>query len=445
MTATTTSVTRRHVLKSAGSAALLTATSSVVPRPAKGQRNTLRIMQWKHFVPAYDKWFNETYLKSWSKLNDTNVIVDNIGVADIDSRARAEAEAGRGHDLVLFIKPASVFEDQAIDHREIYEECERRYGKAADYALRSTYNPSTQKHFGFCPFYLPAVITYRKDLWDSAGVVPDSWASILAGGRRIKLLHEKPVGLSLAPEHNSGQTMRAIMYSFGSSEQDVDGNPALKSKATLEAIKYVRTLYEEAMPKDVLSWDPASNNRFMLNDEGSLTLDTVSIARASESLKLPLMSKLRLTKTPEGSAGQVAPSFGFLTYVIWNFAENIEGAKQFLVDYAASLRAGFLASGFQNMPSFPSVVPDLATLVAHDSAAGSPEQYSLLADAPTWTTNVGYPAYTNPAIGEVYAKGLIPTMFAEAATGRLTPEQALDAADVEVRRIFQKWKERGKV
>jgi hypothetical protein len=36
-------------------------------------------------------------------------------------------------------------------------------------------------------------------------------------------------------------------------------------------------------------------------------------------------------------------------------------------------------------------------------------------------------------------------MFARAATGRLTPEEALDQADSEVRRMFQKWQERGKV
>jgi ABC-type glycerol-3-phosphate transport system substrate-binding protein len=36
-------------------------------------------------------------------------------------------------------------------------------------------------------------------------------------------------------------------------------------------------------------------------------------------------------------------------------------------------------------------------------------------------------------------------MFARAATGQLTPEDALDQADVELRRIFQEWKERGKV
>jgi multiple sugar transport system substrate-binding protein len=446
MTEIPTNASRRRLLKSAGAAALIAGIApGIASQPARGQQKTLKILQWKHFVPGYDKWFNETYVRKWGADNNTQVIVDHVGLADIDGRARAEAVAQRGHDMVLFIEPPSVYEDHVIDHREIYEESERLYGKAALFAVKSTYNPYTRKYFGYCPYYAPAVTTYRKDLWDAVGTTPDSWEKILDGGRKIKLLREKPVGLSLAPEHNSEHTVRAIMYSFGSSEQDPDGKPALKSKATMEAIKYAKALYEEAMPKDVPEWDAASNNRFMLNDEGCLTLDTLSIARASENLKLPITSELRLAKTPQGPAARLGPSFGMLTFIIWNFAENIEGAKRFLVDYTANLRPGLLASGFQNMPSFPDSVPDLGTLVDHDPAAGPSGRYRLLAEAPAWTTNMGHPGHTNPAIAEVYKKGLMPTMFARAATGRLTPEQALDQADAELRRIFQKWKESGKV
>jgi multiple sugar transport system substrate-binding protein len=113
------------------------------------------------------------------------------------------------------------------------------------------------------------------------------------------------------------------------------------------------------------------------------------------------------------------------------------------VDYTGQTREGFLASGFQNMPSFPEAAPDLAELVANDANATPPDKYRVLADCATWTTNVGYPGYTNAAIAEIMDRGLIPTMFARAATGQLTPEEALDQADREVRRIFQSWKERG--
>jgi multiple sugar transport system substrate-binding protein len=439
-------VSPRNLLKSAGSAALAAGVApSIIPGRARAQQKTLKILQWKHFVPSYDEWFNKTYVTEWGEANDTNVIVDNVGLGDINGLVTAEATAQRGHDLVMLLEPPSLYEDQVIDHREIYEECERRYGNVEDFALKSSYNPKTGRYFGFCSAYLPALITYRKDLWEAVGSTPNSWDDIRAGGRRIKLLHGSPVGLSLAPEHNSEHTLGAIMFSFGASVQDADGNPNLKSKQALETIKYVKALYEETMNPDVLTWDAASNNRFMLTGEGCLTLDTMSIARASESQQLPVRNDLSLTRAPEGPVGRLAPSFGILTYFIWNFAEGVEVARRFLVDYIGSSRQAFLASGFQNMPSFPEATPDLAQLVMNDAHATPPDKYGVLKDGSNWTTNIGYPGYTSAAIAEVYKSGVVPKMCVRAATGQVTPEEALDQADSQVRLIFDKWKASGKI
>jgi multiple sugar transport system substrate-binding protein len=417
-------VSRRGLLKNAGSAALAAGVApNIIPGRARAQQKTLKILQWKHFVPSYDEWFNGTYVKEWGEQNDTQVIVDNIGLGDITKHVAAEAEAQNGHDLVMLLEPPAIHEDRVIDHREIYEECERRYGSAPEFAIKSTYNPKTEKYFGFSNAFLPAVLTYRKDLWDAVGAMPNSWEDVLRGGRQIKLLHESPVGISLAPEPNSNHSMRAIMYSLGSSVQDVDGNPVLKSKQTLEAIKYVKALYQEAMIEEVLTWNPTSNNSFMVAGTGCLTLDTMSIARASEKLERPFASDVRLAKAPEGPAGRLAPSFSIATYFIWNFAKNAEGARQFLLDYTGRTREGFLASGFQNMPTFPHAVSDLAQLVANDASATPPNKYSVLAEAFTWTTNVGYPGYTNGAVAEVMDNGVIPRMFAQAATGSSRPKK----------------------
>jgi multiple sugar transport system substrate-binding protein len=134
-----------------------------------------------------------------------------------------------------------------------------------------------------------------------------------------------------------------------------------------------------------------------------------------------------------------------ITSFIWNFAENIEGAKRFLVDYIGQSRQVLLTSGFHKMPVWPATVPDLKAVVTDDPIGGSPGTYNLLAEAPTWTTNIGHPGHTNAAISEIFNRGLIPTMFARAATGQLTPDEAISQADSECRRIFQEWKERGKV
>jgi multiple sugar transport system substrate-binding protein len=59
--------------------------------------------------------------------------------------------------------------------------------------------------------------------------------------------------------------------------------------------------------------------------------------------------------------------------------------------------------------------------------------------------NVGYPGYANGAIDEIWKGWLIPKMFADAASGRLTPEAALDLYAAQSSAIFDKWRARRKV
>jgi multiple sugar transport system substrate-binding protein len=433
-------LSRRRLLEAAGGIAV----AGAAARRAPAAQKSLKILKWSHAIAAYDGWF-ATFAREWGERNDTNVVVDRVGFGEIDAQVGVEAERRQGHDLVLFLNPGALLEDQVIDHREVHEECEQRFGRPADFAAATTYNPKSARYFGLCLGYQPTVITYRRDLWDGLGMAPGSWDDVLAGGRRIRLLHDKPVGLSLAAEHNSEHTLRATLYAFGASEQDEAGRPALKSAATLEALRYVKALYEEAMGEDVLGWDVVSNDRFMLSGDGSLTLDTVNICRVSENAALPIAADLRLAPVPEGPAGRRGPGWGLVTAAIWRFAENVEGARRFLVDCVGSSREAMLASGFQSMPGWPGAVPDLAEMVAADPGGGISGKYALLADASGWTTNVGYPGHTNAAVSEVFQGGLIPRMFARAATGETTPEDALAVADGECRRIFDKWQDAGRI
>jgi multiple sugar transport system substrate-binding protein len=233
------------------------------------------------------------------------------------------------------------------------------------------------------------------------------------------------------------------MSAFGAAVQDEDGNPTLNSAETLEVIKFTKALYEEAMTEEVLGWGPPSNNRFMLSGAGSLTLDTMSIIRAAENKALPVETLLEIATLPQGPAGGTGPAFTINTYTIWRFAKNIDGAKKFLVDYIGRFQEGFVASGFQNMPSYSGAVPDFAKLVgASPHPAG---RYSLLADVPATLTNLGSPGYASAATDEVFNKAVLSTMFARAATGAATPEDALAEADQAIRPIFERWRAAGKI
>ena len=79
------------------------------------------------------------------------------------------------------------------------------------------------------------------------------------------------------------------------------------------------------------------------------------------------------------------------------------------------------------------------------SRANPPDKYKVLEDVLDWATNVGYPGYANAAIDETFNTWVVNTMFAKAATGAETPEDALKAAEAQCKRIFAKWKEKGKI
>ncbi|HXU87217.1 MAG TPA: twin-arginine translocation signal domain-containing protein, partial [Methylomirabilota bacterium] len=95
------SVNRRDFLRTTGTGALAVGVGAHVSRPrlAHAAAKKLRILQWVHFVPAYDEWFNKKYAVEWGQKNDTEVTVDNIGIAGINARAAAEVSAQKGHDL----------------------------------------------------------------------------------------------------------------------------------------------------------------------------------------------------------------------------------------------------------------------------------------------------------------------------------------------------------
>jgi multiple sugar transport system substrate-binding protein len=233
---------------------------------------------------------------------------------------------------------------------------------------------------------------------------------------------------------------RALMWSYGASEQDANGNPTLNSKETVEALKYMKALYQDTMTPEVFTWDPSSNNRAILAGRASFVQNAISVTRQAEKDNPDMSKKIQLTKALAGPKARLASEHVMDCYVIWNFAQNQEGAKQFLIDLINDYGAAFKASEFYNFPSFAKTVPNLQQLISSDPKAVPPDKYKVLSDALSWSTNIGYPGYASAAVSEVFTTWVIPTMFAKVARGQSSPEDAARDADAQVRRIFERWK-----
>ncbi len=440
-------VNRRDFLRKTGTGALAAGVGARVSRPrlARAAMKKLRILQWVHFVPAYDEWFNKQWIKEWGQKNDTDVTVDNIGLAGINARAAAEVSAQKGHDLFLFNWPPPSFEEQTVDMKDVYQEMERKFGKPIDLAVKSTYNPKTKKYFAFSPSFTPDPVNYRQDLFGEVGMAggPKTWDDVRKKGAEIKRTRKVPVGIGLANEIDTGMAMRTIMYGFGAHEQDAHGNLALNSKNTLEAIKFVKALFTEAMTSEVFTWDASSNNRAMIAGTISLALNAISITRTAEKDNPDISKKIQLTKALRGPVRAIGLEHVMQCYVVWKFAENIDGAKKFLIDYTTNFNNAFRAGEFYDFPCFEKTVPDLKKAIAHDAKGQPPEKYRVLDDVLDWATNVGYPGYATAAIDEIFGTWVLNVMFAKAASGTVSPEAALKEADAACKRVFAKWKEKG--
>jgi multiple sugar transport system substrate-binding protein len=445
--------TRREVLKQGAAGALLVVYGGALPKTSaagvpkyryKQLAGTLRIIQWSHFVPAYDKWFDDIYIKRWGEANDTQVLVDHINQADIPARAAAEVAAQSGHDIFFFLTPPAAYEDQVINHANIVQEVTKKRGKMKTVALKSTYNPKTKKYFAFSDNYVPDPVNYRTDLWGETGLRPTSWENVLKAAPKLRAMGN-PIGIGMSNEIDSNIALMAMMMCFGSFIQNKEQRVVLNSKATVRVLKFARELYRQGMSNEIFAWTASSNNQAMVAGRLSMAMNAISITRTAELTNPELAAKINLLPIPQGPNGRLGLEHVMGAYVIWKFAKNKAAAQKFLIDLETKYIGAFENSKFYNFPSWPAAVPNIPRRLERDPAKPA-GKYKVLGEiAEKYTLNPGWPGNTNAAIDEIINKFLIPQMFAEVAQGKRTAEDAARIYDRSFRGIFQKWRNLGKV
>jgi multiple sugar transport system substrate-binding protein len=444
------SISRRELLRRAGvgtavliysGAAAKTSVAGVPKFRHKELKNTLKIIQWRHFVPAYDTWFDNTYTKVWGRKNDTDVIIDHINLTDLPARAASEVAAQSGHDLFQHLSPPAAFEDQVINLKDIVHDVTKKIGPMKGLSRRSSYNPKTKKWFGWPDNYVPDPVHYRKDWWAEVGEKPNSWDAVLRAAPKLKA-NGHPIGIGMANELDSNMALIALMQCFGAYIQNNHAQVTLNTKQTRDAVSYMANLYKRGMTSEVFAWVPASNNNAMLAGRISLAFNAISILRTAELQNPELAKKLAILPVPKGPKQRLGLEHVMGVYVIWKFSEQKALAKKFLRDQQLQYTGHFLNSKFYNFPGWPGAVKNIKKRLDKDPS----RKYGVLESiSKKATTNVGFPGYSNAAIDEVFSTFLIPQMFAEVAQGNKTAAESVRDTSSEVRRIFKKWRARGKI
>ena len=443
-------LSRRELLRRAGLGTAVLLYSGAAPKTSvagvpkfrhKELAKTLRIIQWRHFVPAYDTWFDNTYTKVWGRKNDTEVIVDHINLTDLPARAASEVAARSGHDIFQHLSPPAAFEDQVLNLKDVVQDVTKKLGPMKGLARRSTYNPKTKKWFGMADNYVPDPVHYRRDWWGEAGVRPTTWDNVLKGAAKLKA-DGHPIGIGMSNELDSNMALIALMQCFGAYIQNADAQVTLNTKQTRDAVQYMANLYRRGMTSDVFAWVPASNNNAFLAGRISLAFNAISILRTAEGQNPTLARNTAILPIPRGPKQALGLEHVMGVHTIWKFAQEKALAKKYIRDQQLQYIGHFLNSKFYNFPAWPKAVPNIKKKLQRDPSG----KYAVLDKiSRTATTNVGFPGYSNAAIDEVFNTFLIPQMFAQVAQGNKSAAESVRDTTSEVRRIFRKWRGRGKI
>jgi multiple sugar transport system substrate-binding protein len=448
-------LTRRELLKKGGvGAATLGAAGASAPFSFAGPlkykgrwlKGDLTILQWVHFVPAYDQWFDNTWIPQWSQKNDVQVKVEHINNTLLDTRAAAEVAAQSGHDLFMAIHPMAQYEDQVINHKPIVQEIEAKVGKYGDLGRQSTYNPKTKKYFAVSDCYVPDPVIFRHDLWNGIGEAPYTWDHVRTAAPKLKALGH-PIGIGQSQELDSNMALIAFLMCFGSFIQSDQNKPTLNTKNTIEAVKFMADLYNNGETADIFGWNPASNNNYLYSGTASMILNAISATRTPEAQNLPFSKDLWIWPIPKGPHGRLGLEHVMGAYSIWKFAQNQENAQRFLADLIINYKEATTASQLYNFPSFPGAFPykQIRKAAAADTHPPHGKYTILTTIAEKYTHNIGYPGTTNAAIDEIFQKYLIPQMFAQVSQGKMSAADSVKSTAAQVKDIYARWKERGKI
>jgi multiple sugar transport system substrate-binding protein len=321
---------------------------------------------------------------------------------------------------------------------DVVDYVEKKHGKISIIGKQIGYNADDNTWSAYPDYYINFPGMYRKSLWEEIGGKVDTWDDVRIGGAKLKKKGH-PIGISLGRSNDPNSSWRTVLWSYGGAVQDETGKKVvLDSKETLEAVKFVKALYKEAMTSQVLSWNDSSNNQYIDSGLASFILNPISAYRTAQKINPKLADDIYMAKPPKGPVRRLAStapnSFG-----IWKFSKNKDTAMAFLKAYADNWVDAFKASAGYNMPIYANIVPKPMPILSNDPTSHPPTKFAVLQTSDEWSAAVGYPGPSWAATDEVYNQFVLCDMMTKAATGAMTPEESVKWATQQCQNIFNKW------
>lgn len=432
--------TRRSFVKAgsaAATAAALGLTGMLSARRASAYLpgTSITFLLWKNFSPPADVEIVRQATE-WGKQNRVSVKIEQINGNDIPARAAAAIQSKQGPDIIQFFHNwQNQYADELVDVTDICTELGAKNGGFVEYARD---NATLDGRFTAIPHTIvPNIFVGRKSYLKSAGTEqwPKTWEDLRREGKKWKAAGH-PIGQTVG--HTFGDAVvfaYPYLWSYGVAERDENNRIVVNSKQTVEALKFFKALWDDAMDPGGLSWDDSSNNRSFLSGAIAATNNAPSIyLTASNQVILdergdPLVDDIFHVPNPAGPAGVFHYHYS-QQLAIPTYSGNVAAAKDFirwLMDkqqFSKYLRRG---QAYQSAPlkdymtdamwqMFPALTPYRDTLLQ-----GRAVGWKGPADGRAANVVLGY--------------ALI-DMLANVATGKMSAEDSAKWAEDRLKKIY---------
>jgi multiple sugar transport system substrate-binding protein len=429
-------VTRRRFLK-ASLAGLAGASTLTLDRaPAMAQKRELTMLTFNHFVPASDDELKRQG-ELFAKQAGVTVRIDTIAGPQMFAKRAAQAASQSGHDVIVTgAADPFLYEQQLVDMGDLVDHLGSKNGGWYPFAKETC---QTASGWRAVPWYWVAFPgSYNEMLFKKAGLPPPkTWDDLLKAGKILKK-QGNPVGIAISHCTDANITFWSVLWCHGGKVLETDGKtPAINSDKAAQVVEWYKELYRDAMEPEVLSWDNASNNRFLLSGKGSWIHNPISPYVAAVTKKMPIADEINHHNTPGGPAG-IHSATGVNSLGIWKFSKNVALAKDFVKflflkeNYDAFIVGG---SAFNQ--------PPLKHFAEHPIWASNPK-YARLPKEAEYVHEQGWPAKPNAGVQLIVVNFVLPDIVAKAINGMPT-RRALAWGEEQVRLAVQgKLKTEGK-
>lgn len=433
---------RRKFLKATGAGVAATGLAGILAAyraPVFAQANTVHILRWNDFVPAADKVLREVYVPEVQKALGIKLNVETVNANDIPARATAGIQSGSGPDIIMLLNNyPQLYAAGGLDVSDIAAEVGKAQGGIYD--LPKSMCTVGGKWVAMPWSTVPALIAYRKSWFDEVGAktFPKTWAEYHAVGKKLKA-NKHPIGQTLGHTFGDAPTFAyPLMWSYGGQEIDAKGKVVIDSKATVDSVRFMTQFWKDAHDEGGLAWDDSNNNRGFLSGDICASLNGASIYVAAlngaDKFKTdkgaPLHTDILHAPLPAGPKGAY-PYHTAFTHMVMKYSKNAKGAKEFLrwAHTAANYEKWFVVQkGFAIGPT--------AQWEKHKMWDADPVMLPFKI-AGRGGRHMGFAGAPGKKAAEAWNKYIVVDMYAQAASGKMKPEESVKWAAGELAKIYK--------